>query len=72
MSTTQTPELKTAIDFVLKNPGLYWLHSTTVPGEAVPIVSFGGEIYQMKRDGILAPDRFNNNALFNGPLPFPK
>jgi hypothetical protein len=73
MSTTsQTPELKTAIEYVLKNPGLYWLASSTVKGEAVAVVSFRGKIFQMKNDGELTPDGFNNNALFNGPLPFPK
>jgi hypothetical protein len=72
MSTTKTPELKSAIDFVLKNQGLYWLHSSTVKGEAVPVVSFKGQIFQLKNDGELTPDGFNNNALFNGPLPFPK
>lgn len=72
MSTTQTPELKSAIEFVLKNPGLYWLHSKTVPGHATAVVSHEGKIYQMKNDGELRPDGFNNYALFNGPLPFPK
>ena len=77
MSTTPDPapeqsqQLKDAIKFVQEHPGLYWLSNQAVPGQAIPCISMAGKIHQLKLDGELRPQYFENSALLSGPLPFP-
>lgn len=66
----QSVELKTALKFVQEHPGLYWFTDSAAPGQSVACVSINGHIHQLKMDGELRPQYFQNTALFSGPLPF--
>lgn len=67
------PELRTAVDTMVRQNGVYLATDTREPnGGAALMVVIGGIIYATKLDQVLDPEKFHSTARISGPfLPTP-